>query len=86
MIMEQTATFKTRDLNFTAALVESGGKFIKVVNQGGSGLFCLEDDPNLRSLARQYLAKELRVQPQSFLATWKKLRTALAEALGKGKT
>lgn len=76
-------TFRTHDLAFTAAMIESGGKFIKVVNQGGSGLFCMEDTPALRNLARQYLARELRVTPQSFLITWKKLRTHLAEALGK---
>lgn len=78
--------FKTRDLQFSAVLVACGEKLQVVENSGGAALFVFQNSENLPATVEKYLAGEILLEPKNFLIVWKRLRTQLAEALGKGKT
>ncbi len=74
--------YSTHDLQFAAVLAEMGAKLLKAENRGRA-VFFFEDTETLRALASQYFEGEIKVKPQSFLLTWKKLRTMISEVMEK---
>lgn len=77
--------FTTYNLNFSAVLVCSGIKLIKIArNSGSKSLFCFENSPNIQEINDKYWRKELLIEPQLLFDSLKFLKNRLYSDLERG--
>ena len=77
--------FTTYNLNFSAVLVASGIKLVKVDRGLGSkSLFCFENSQKIQEINDRYWRKELLIEPQLLFDSLKFLKNRLYSDLERG--